>query len=397
MLRAQKKNHAANTPRMPVKKVTLVYFDAGGGHRASMLALRSVIESQQRPWQLTALNLQELLDSIDPFLKLTKIRLQDVYNRMIQRGMTLGTPALLKGLHGLIRLFHRPTVRVLEKYWRETQPDLVVSLVPNFNRQLWQSLRAALPAVPYVTVMTDMADYPPHFWIERQSQRVVCPSERAVEQGLALGHRPERLLRVSGVILNPRFYERVTVDRAAERARIGLDASLPTGLVMFGGHGSGVMVEICRRLDAAGLPLQLIAICGHNQKLAERLRARAKQSRMPLFVEGFTKEVPYYMALSDFFIGKPGPGSICEALQMGLPVMAERNAWTLPQERYNCDWILEKQVGVVLPNFRGIAAAVAQLIEPASLARHRANAAAIQNRAVFEIPDRLAQVLESAP
>ena len=103
------------------------------------------------------------------------------------------------------------------------------------------------------------------------------------------------------------------------------------------------------------------------------------------------------MALSDFFVGKPGPGSICEALQMGPPVIVERNAWTLPQERYNCDWILEKEVGVVLPNFRGIAAAVAQLIEPTALAHYRANAAAIQNRAVFEIPDKLAHVLQSAP
>ena len=377
-----------------LKKVTLVYFDAGGGHRASMTALRSVIESQQRPWQLTALNLQELLDSVDPFLKLTKIRLQDVYNRMIQRGMTLGTPALLKGLHGLIRLFHGPTVRALERHWRTAQPDLVVSLVPNFNRQLWQSLRATLPEVPYVTVITDIADYPPHFWIERQQQYVVCPSERAVAQGLALGHPPERLLRVSSVILNPRFYEPVQVDRAAERRKLGLDPERATGLVMFGGHGSGVMTEIVERLDRAALPVQLVAICGHNEKLATRLRAR--RGRMPVFVEGFTKEVPHYMALADFFIGKPGPGSICEALQMNLPVIVERNVWTLPQERYNCDWILEKQVGVVLPNFRGIAAAVAQLIEPAALARYRANASAIQNRAVFEIPHKLAQVLRTA-
>ncbi len=102
------------------------------------------------------------------------------------------------------------------------------------------------------------------------------------------------------------------------------------------------------------------------------------------------------MALADFLIGKPGPGSVCEALQMGLPVIVERNIWTLPQERYNCDWILEKQVGLVLPNFRGIAAAVEQLIQPATLARYRANAAAVQNRAVFETPEKLAQVLDSA-
>ena len=71
-------------------------------------------------------------------------------------------------------------------------------------------------------------------------------------------------------------------------------------------------------------------------------------------MEGFTSEIPYYMHLSDFFVGKPGPGSISEAMHMQLPVVVERNAWTLPQERYNTDWIREMQVGVVLPSFREI-------------------------------------------
>jgi hypothetical protein len=68
-------------------------------------------------------------------------------------------------------------------------------------------------------------------------------------------------------------------------------------------------------------------------------------SRIPMFVEGFTREVPYYMHLSDFFIGKPGPGSISEAIAMKLPVIVERNAWNLPQERYNCEWVREQDGG----------------------------------------------------
>jgi 1,2-diacylglycerol 3-beta-galactosyltransferase len=99
------------------------------------------------------------------------------------------------------------------------------------------------------------------------------------------------------------------------------------------------------------------------------------------------------MRLADFFIGKPGPGSISEALQMGLPVIVERNSFTLPQERYNADWVREKQVGFVLPNFRGIEEAVRKMLEPDTLAQLRANAAALQNRAVFEIPDLLATML----
>ena len=74
----------------------------------------------------------------------------------------------------------------------------------------------------------------------------------------------------------------------------------------------------------------------------------------PHFIEGFTKRVNYYMQLSDFFIGKPGPGSVSEALAMHLPVIVECNAWTLPQERYNTEWVVEKEVGVVLRNFTKI-------------------------------------------
>jgi 1,2-diacylglycerol 3-beta-galactosyltransferase len=136
----------------------------------------------------------------------------------------------------------------------------------------------------------------------------------------------------------------------------------------------------------------LIFVCGKNEKLVNALRSR--KSRLPSFVEGFTSQVSYYMQLADFFIGKPGPGSVSEALAMHLPVIVECNAWTLPQERYNAEWVLEKEVGVVLRNFRSINQAVARLIEPAALARHRANAAALNNRAVFEIPEMLQNILD---
>jgi 1,2-diacylglycerol 3-beta-galactosyltransferase len=272
---------------------------------------------------------------------------------------------------------------------------MVVSLVPNFNLAIGQSLRKALPGVPLVSILTDIADYPPHFWIERQEQYFICGSDRAVQQAREHGHTDERIARASGMILNPRFYKLPEIDRAAERKRHGLDPDLPTGIILFGGEGNMVMVEIVRSLEACGRPLQLIAICGHNQKLYDRLRAA--KLRIPILVEGFTKEVPYYMQLSDFFIGKPGPGSISEALKMKLPVIVECNAWTLPQERYNAEWVTENGVGVVLKNFRGIADAVSRLLEPATFERYRKAAEALENRAVFEIPDILERILEHAP
>ena len=139
------------------------------------------------------------------------------------------------------------------------------------------------------------------------------------------------------MIIRPDFYAPVTLDRRAELAKHGLDPDRPTGLVMFGGHGSRAMAGIARRLD----DIQLILICGHNEVLAERLRLMPASA--PRLVLGFTSEIRYFMQLADFFIGKPGPGSISEAVQQGLPVVVVRNPWTMPQERYNTEWVREQR------------------------------------------------------
>jgi Glycosyltransferase family 28 C-terminal domain len=375
-----------------MERIEFEFFDAGGGHRAAATALEMSIRAQQRPWEVGLTNLQELLDSIDILRKYFGIRIQDAYNLMLRNGWTLGSPQLLRVLQLAVRTYHRPTVRMLEAHWEETKPDMVVSFVPHFNRAMNESYGRVFPGRPFVTILTDIANYPPQFWIEKEPQYFICGSDRAMAQAKEMGHADDKIFRASGMILHPRFYAAPVVDPMAMREKIGLRRDLPTGLVLFGGYGSKAMLEIAERLDQSALDLQLIFVCGRNDKLADALRAR--KSRMPIFVEGFTTRVNEYMQLADFFIGKPGPGSVSEALAMRLPVIVERNAWTLPQERYNADWVVEKEVGEVLHSFREINKAVAQLIEPATLARYRANAEALHNRAVFEIPEILARIFE---
>jgi hypothetical protein len=376
-----------------MRQLDFVFFDAGGGHRAAANALREVMEQQGRQCEIRMVNLQELLDGIDVFRKVTGLRLEDVYNTMLRKGWTLGSPQLTAGMHLVIRLFHPQQVRMLVEFWRQSRPDMVVSLVPNFNRAMGESLRRALPGVPYVTIITDIADYPPHFWIERQEQHFICGSDKAVAQAAEWGHPPAMVHRVSGMILNPQFYAVAPLApeaRREARAALGFDPDRPVGLVLFGGQGAAAMLDIAAHLADH----QLLLICGHNRKLREKLGTMAH--RAPVFVEGFTRDVPRYMQLADYFIGKPGPASISEAVAMRLPVIVESNAWTLPQERYNAEWVREQGVGVVLPNFRRIARAVEEMLEPAAFERFRAATGRLHNRAVFEIPDVLEAILDAS-
>ena len=368
-------------------KVDLIWFNAGGGHRAAAQALEQVMQTQGRPWQVRKVNLTEVLDPTGLFRRITGIEPEDVYNKRLASGFTLGLAQELKLLQGLVRVSHAGLVSRLAAHWAQTQPDLVVSLVPNFNRALHDSLASARPGVPFATVLTDMADHPPSFWVEPGTrQHLVCGTAHSAQQALAAGCAPSRVHRTSGMILRPDFYCPAAMDRTHERQRVGLDADTPTALVLFGGTGSTAMKRIALRLPET----PLILMCGRNEALADTLRA-LPAGAAPRVVVGHTPHVARWMQMADFFIGKPGPGSLSEAVQMQLPVIVTRNAWTLPQERWNTDWVEEKGLGVVCRSFSQVHAAVAELT--AQLPAFRARVRQVHNRAVFEVPEILARVL----
>jgi 1,2-diacylglycerol 3-beta-galactosyltransferase len=378
-----------------MKKIHVIFHDAGGGHRNAAVALQTVVAQQRRSWQVELVQFQELTDRFDVLRRLTGIRIQEQYNVLLQNGWTLGSVYLLRLLQATIRLFHRPLVRLLENYWRENPGDLLVSVIPHFNREICESWNKVYPGRPFVTLITDLADFPARFWIEPlKEQYVIAGTERAAEQARALGHDDAHIFRTSGMILRPEFYVTDNSDPVALRKELGLRPDLTTAIVLFGGHGSKVMYEITKQLDAAQLPLQLILICGRNEELAAKFNAHPW--RMPVKVIGFTKEIHKLMRAADFLIGKPGPGSIAEAMVRKLPVLIECNSWTLPQERYNAQWVAEKRVGIVLHSFREVVSGVQRILDPATLTEFRKNVAALDNRAIFEIPEILDKLLRDS-
>src|SRR4029077_6557743 len=114
---------------------------------------------------------------------------------------------LLRILQLTIRIFHKPLVRQLADYWREHPADLLVSVIPHFNREIAESWQSVYPGRPFVTIITDLADFPPRFWIEPISEQIVVVGcERAEQQARDFGKIEKNLFRASGMILRPEFY-----------------------------------------------------------------------------------------------------------------------------------------------------------------------------------------------
>jgi UDP-N-acetylglucosamine:LPS N-acetylglucosamine transferase len=380
---------------MPKKDLILdfIYSDAGGGHRSAALALHEAVTAEFPHWTINMINLfQDVLRPIDPVHRLTRVRRsEDIYNSMLKSGRTYGFTTMLRVMQKMIQ-WHRLSIEaMLRQSWKQkSRPDLVVSLIPHFNQAMLNSLHAVYPGVPFVTIMTDLADYPPRFWQETQNQFIICGSEKAVTQAQIAGYADNKILKTSGMILKPTFYQDyTTLIRHKERQKRGLPPDAVVALIMFGGHGAKTAEKIVGRLNRLNPRVYSIVMCGHNDKLRKRLDK--KKTCVPV---GFTTDtVSYYMWLADFFIGKPGPGSLSEAVHMGLPVIVERNSRTMPQERYNTEWVQEKNLGIVVKSFAHIASAVRLLLKDNRLALFQQSTRQMKNAAIYEIPDLLERIL----
>lgn len=372
-------------------RVALVYFGAGGGHVACARALTESIRRQGRSWQVELIDLDRVLEPIDLVYRLTGLHSKSMYNWALRHGWTFASGPCLAMLHAWIRATHMPSVRLLRRLWRQTRPkpDLVLSVIPHYNRALCESLRAEHPGTPFVTLLTDLADYPPRFWFESQEQHFICGTATAAQQAARLCSPQSQIWRVSGMVLHPGFYDRRRRDIAAERRRLGLDPHLPTALVLFGGYGSNRMLPIARCLRDSRV--QVIFLCGRNTRLAERLRRLALP--YPAYIHEYTDRVPFYMGLSDFFIGKPGPGAVSEALAMRLPVIVEENYKTMVHERFNVRWIREERMGLVIRGIAELPAAIEELLSPGVREQMLQGIARFNNRAAYEVPAVLEKIV----
>ncbi len=384
------------SPQRP--RVLLFTIDAGGGHRAAARAISAAAEETGAGFELRVESFQQVLLALDPLRRTSGLSLEDAYNLILRRRWNVLMVPLLRLMHGAIRLRRRAIVRELASWLaRRERPAAIVSVMPNFNSIIAEALRAVHPGAPLVVVLTDFADFPPRFWIEPGLDRLVVATDEARAQALALGIEPERIERVSGMVLHPRFYRSTSPDARARLRASELRVSPQTFVVMllFGGKGSPEMAPLAQGLLVADPALHVLAVCGENPALTERMRALEVGAGGRLTSLGFTDRVAELLAASDLLVTKPGPGSLAEAFHARRPVVVTRNLQTIPQERFNADFVSSRGLGRVVRHWREIPAAVVGLQrDPAERAAIAARLTALpENRAVYEVIDVISRAV----
>jgi 1,2-diacylglycerol 3-beta-galactosyltransferase len=355
-------------------------------------------EAVGTPFRLRVASLQEVFEPLDIVRRLTGRSIETVYNALVRRSRTRHLVGLLHAFHAAIRLRHGALVERLARFLSETRPSAVLSVLPNFNGVIRDAVAASLRGAPFVVLLTDFADFPPHFWIEPGIDRVIAGSDRAAAQALEIGLPPESIARASGMVLHPRFYPQAGPEaRARLRDELRIPEDAFAVLVLFGGKGSAEVLPLSGALLREDPRWHVLTVCGDNAPLYDSLGAlqAAVDGRLHRF--GFTDRIAELMAASDVVATKPGPGTLAEAFHQRVPVVVPRDARTVPQERYNARLVDESRLGLVVPHWSRIPAAVARMHAEEDLrARIQASLAALPpNRAVFEVLDMLAGEVRS--
>ncbi len=221
---------------------------------------------------------------------------------------------------------------------------------------------------PILAVQTDFQTEPP--WVQPEIDVYCVASEEARGQLIGWGVLPNRVL-LCGIPVDPAFA--LPFDKPEEKRALVLDARRPVVLVMGGGSGPVPLARVLSSLEFCNVPMQVMAVAGHDRYLRQRMEALRGRLAMDLHLFGWTENVPELMAVSDLLITKPGGLTAAEALAAGLPMILTHPI-PGPEERH-VNYLRHNGVAVQAKTLDDIPRLVSRLLStPGELneIRHRA-------------------------
>ncbi len=337
-----------SNPTAKSGKILFLFSDTGGGHRS---AAEAVIEAMQL--EFGERFRMEMVDIFRDYAPLPLNRMPEFYPDMVRIPRLWGFGFRLSNGPRRVRMLQAgawPYVRrSIRSLVRQHPADLVVSMHPMANTPVLRALGPQHP--PFVTVVTDLVSA--HmFWYDRRVDMCIVPTPEASRKARQAGIGSNRV-KVIGLPVADRFCQPLG-DRGELRRSLGWGLDRPVVLLVGGGEGMGPLEQTAQALAQARLPISLVVIAGRNAGLKQRLETT--RWPMPVYVYGFVRAMPDFMRAADILLTKAGPGTICEALIAGLPLVLYSR---LPgQEDGNITYITGHGAGIWAPHHSEVVAAV---------------------------------------
>ncbi len=116
-------------------------------------------------------------------------------------------------------------------------------------------------------------------------------------------------------------------------------------VLIDGGYGMARIERTIKYLLNTNADITIIALCGTNDALKQRLDALKISDKVKLLAIPYCENVFEYIALADLFCGKSGANSLAEAAYFGVPIMVNKCITYI--ERHNKNYYTRKVKGAL--------------------------------------------------
>ena len=323
------------------KKPHIVFFfsDTGGGHRSAAEAIIEAMDIRYKDKVTT-----EMVDFFKDYAPLPFNRAAEMYPYMVKAPQLWSASFHVTDGRARARVLTTtmwPIARRAARALVQSHPaDLIVTVHPFANSFALKALGKIRP--PFINVVTDMVTTHA-LWFDNRADLILVPTETARKRAIKYNMPPEKVCAV-GLPVADRYCQPLG-EKSSLRKKLGWPVDKPVVLLVGGGEGMGPLAKTAQAIDASGLDVTLVIVCGRNQRLKATLEEYKWEN--PTLIYGFTREMPDFMRASNFIVTKAGPGTVAEALNAQLPIILYAK---LPgQEDGNVTFVQEEGAGVWAP------------------------------------------------
>ena len=318
-----------------MKKILISYATAGVGHKRAALSIMEALE-ELSPGD-AEISIIDSLNYTNDFFRWTYLkgfvflvnRLPTIWGMGYYLTDNFYINAVLSKISQMSNWINSKKLR---EYLVAAQPDVIISAHFYLSEVVADLKRKKLLRSQLITVVTDYILHA--WWVAPETDIYVVGSEHARQDLLRWKTDPGKI-KVLGIPVAPIFCK--SLDKKSIKEKLGIRDGVMTMLVLGGGYGIGPIEGIVRAIDSVQMPVQIIAVCGFNEKLAKKLELLRPHLKHEMKVLGFVYNIYEYMEVSDLLISKSGGITTAESLFKDLPMLVVSPI--IGQETRNCDFL----------------------------------------------------------
>jgi UDP-N-acetylglucosamine:LPS N-acetylglucosamine transferase len=288
-----------------MKRICILYYNAGGGHRAAATALYNELKTYP---QIKV----ELVNFIEEYHVAGFEHASQSYKFSLKylaavNGLLVKASNQKSVLEMILKTYANAAKGHYEQFLQDHPADVYVSTC-YYENVMFDYIKAQQPNVKTVMVVTDLA-YPLRIWFDEQRDLIIVPTKEIYTNAKKYFKDYHSKVRIMGLPISTQFFRKTAAKNLKKTLKL---PDLPTILISGGGEGMSNTPQIVKALDKLLSGVNLCVICGKDEQ--QRKQLGKSKYRNNTCILGWTDKFADYLLASEVIITKAGATTVWEAM-----------------------------------------------------------------------------------